>query len=183
MKKLGIIACSLRKESFTKKIGKNIAYLFPEGWEAELLDIGHLPFYNQDFDDHNEVPKEIAEFRDKVDGLDAVIFVTPEYNRSIPAVLKNAIDVASRPKTNNVWSKKPAAVVSQSPGVLGGFGAHHHLRQVLAGINMPVLAHPEVYLSSVGDFLDEEGKITNEDTLSFLQSFVDRFIDHSNKYD
>lgn len=181
MKKVGIIAGSLRRESFTKKIAKNITEYFPEDWEAEMIEIGHLPFYNQDFDDYDQVPEDLAKYRELLDTFDAFVFVTPEYNRSFSAVLKNAIDLGSRPPTNNLWSRKPAAVISQTPGNLGGFGAHHHLRQVLAGVNMRVLAHPEVYLSRVEDFLNEVGEITKEETAEFLQNFVKSFIQHADK--
>ena len=176
MTKVGVLVGSLRKESFSKKLASNVVSLFPEGYETEFIEIGNLPLYNQDYDDENRVPKEYTAFRNKVKELDAVIFVTPEYNRSVPAVLSNALDVGSRPKTDNVWNGKPAAIISQSPGNLGGFGANHHLRQILTAVNMPVVQHPEVYISNTANLLDEEGKINNEGTIQFLQFFVDAFV-------
>ncbi len=176
MTKIGVLVGSLRKESFSKKIANNVASLFPDDYELEFVEIGHLPFYDQDYDDDNAVPESYKAFREKINELDAFLFVTPEYNRSVPAVLKNALDIASRPKVDNMWNDKPAAIVSQSPGNLGAFGANHHLRQTLTAINMPVVQHPEVYLSGSANLLDESGNITNEGTLSFLQSFVDNFI-------
>src|SRR4051794_36505426 len=129
MTKIGVLVGSLRKESFSKKIAANVAALFPEGYESEFVEIGNLPLYNQDYDDKNNVPDEYTALRNKIKELDAILFVTPEYNRSVPAVLSNALDVGSRPKVANVWNGKPAAIISQSPGNISGFGANHHLRQ------------------------------------------------------
>lgn len=176
MIKVGILVGSLRKESYSQKIAMNVAGLFPEDYETEFIPIAHLPFYNQDFDDENNIPEEYAEFRSKMGRVDAVLFVTPEYNRSVPAVLKNALDVGSRPKPENVWNKKPAAIISQSPGMLGAFGANHHLRQTLTAVNMPIVQQPEVYISSSAKLLNEEGKINNEETTKFLQSLVNAFV-------
>lgn len=176
MTKIGILVGSLRKESFSKKIALNLQNLFPEDYEVELIEIGHLPYYDQDFDDiDGNEPESYQAFRQKIKETDGFIFVTPEYNRSVPAVLKNALDVASRPKADNAWSKKAAGIVSQSPGLIGGFGANHHLRQVLTAVNMKVVQHPEVYLSQSAKLLDEDGKINNEGTVEFLQSFLDEF--------
>lgn len=176
MTKIGILVGSLRKESFSKKIAANVAALFPEGVESEMIEIGHLPFYNQDDDNEGSVREEHTAFRTKLKEIDAVLFVTPEYNRTVPAVISNALDVGSRPKTANLWDHKPAAIISQSPGNLGGFGANHHLRQTLTALNMPIVQQPEVYLSNAAQLLNEEGKITNEGTIQFLQSFVDTFV-------
>lgn len=141
-----------------------------------------MPFYNQDFDDYQNVPDEYKAFREKIKKMDAVLFVTPEYNRSVPAVLKNALDVGSRPKIDNVWNNKPAAVISQSPGSLGGFGANHHLRQTLTCLNMPVVQQPEAYISSVAQLFDENGAIANESTIAYLQTFIDTFIELIEKH-
>ncbi|MGJ9458471.1 NADPH-dependent FMN reductase [Oceanobacillus sp. CF4.6] len=176
MTKIGILVGSLRKESFSKKIAENVAALFPEGYESEFIEIGNLPFYNQDYDNENNVRAEYTTFRNRIKEIDAVLFVTPEYNHSVPAVLSNALDVGSRPKTDNVWNGKPAAIISQSPGNLGGFGANHHLRQTLTAVNMPVVQQPEVYISNSAKLLDENGKVKNEGTIQFLQSFVDTFV-------
>jgi chromate reductase, NAD(P)H dehydrogenase (quinone) len=179
--KVGVLVGSLRKESYSKKLAKNVVTLFPDGYETEFIEIGNLPFYNQDFDDEHNVPKEVTEFRNKIGKLDAFLFVTPEYNRSVPAVLKNALDTASRPKTDNKWGGKPAAIISQSPGGIGGFGANHHLRQSLTCLNVPVLQQPEAYIGNVASLLNESGALTNEGTVEFLQKFVNKFVDLINK--
>jgi len=176
MTKVGILVGSLRKDSYSKKIAQNVAALFPDGYDAEFVDIGKMPLYNQDFDDDNNAPEEITTFRNTMKHIDAVLFVTPEYNRSIPGVLKNAIDVGSRPPNSSIWSGKPAAIISQSPSNLSGFGANHHLRQPLVFLDMPILQQPEVYLAHSAELLDENGKIKNKDTIEFLQSFVDTFV-------
>jgi chromate reductase len=182
MTKVGILVGSLRKESFSKKLAANVASLFPNGYETEFVEIGDLALYNQDFDDENNAPPEYTTFRNKMKEMEAVLFVTPEYNRSIPAVLKNALDVGSRPYGASVWNNKPAAIISQSPGKLSGFGANHHLRQPLVFLNMPILQQPEAYIGNVADILDEDGKIKDEGTVKFLQSFVDAFVDLIKKH-
>lgn len=177
MAKVGILVGSLRKDSFSKKIAQNVAPLFPEGYETEMIEIGHLPLYNQDYDDENKVPEAYTTFRTTMQAIDAVLFVTPEYNRSVPSVLKNALDVGSRPYGSSVWDGKPAAIISQSPGNLSAFGANHHLRQSLVFLNMPILQQPEAYLGNVAELLDENGHLKNEGTRGFLQTFVDAFIE------
>ncbi|KIO66748.1 hypothetical protein B4064_2069 [Caldibacillus thermoamylovorans] len=182
MVKIGILIGSLRKESFSRKLAENVSALFPEGYETEIVEIGNLPLYNQDFDDYNNVPAEYTTFRNKIKEIDAVLFITPEYNRSVPAVLKNALDVGSRPYGKSVWDGKPAAVISQSPGNLSAFGANHHLRQSLVVLNMPTVQQPEAYIANVATLFDENGKINKQDTIQFLQSFVDAFVDLIKKY-
>jgi len=180
MAKIGIIVGSLRKESFSKKVATNVASLFPEGYETEFIEIGNLPLYNEEYDGNS--PAEYTAFRNTVKGIDAVLFVTPEYNRSVPGVLKNALDVGSRPYGESMWDRKPAAIISQSISNLSGFGANHHLRQSLAFLNMPVVQQPEVYLANSADLLDENGKINNEGTVQFLQTFVDAFVELIKRY-
>ena len=182
MTKIGILVGSLRKESFSKKIAANVAALFPEGYETEFVEIGNLPFYNQDDDNENNVLAEYTKLRNKIKELDAVLFITPEYNRSVPAVLSNALDIGSRPYGASVWNGKPAAIISQSPGNLGGFGANHHLRQILVCLNMPVVQQPEAYLGNTATLLDENGKVKEQGTVQFLQSFVDAFVDLIKRY-
>lgn len=181
MTKVAVIVGSLRRESFSKKLAANVAGLFPEGYITEFIEID-MPLYNQDYDDEHRVPAEYTAFRNTMKEIDAVLFVTPEYNRSVPAVLKNAIDVGSRPYGASVWDGKPAAIISQSPGKLSAFGANHHLRQPLVFLNMPVLQQPEAYIGNVADLLDENGKIKDEGTVKFLQSFVDAFVDLIKKH-
>lgn len=182
MTKIAVLVGSLRKESFSKKVAKNVMELFPEEVTTEIISIGDLPLYNQDFDDNNEPPHEWVDFREKMKAVNAVLFVTPEYNRSIPGVLKNAIDVGSRPMEESVWKGKPAGIISNSPKNLSGFGANHHLRQPLVFLDMPVVQQPEVYLANITTLLDEDGKINNEGTIQFLQTFVDKFMDLISKF-
>ena len=182
-KVIGIIAGSLRKESFSKKIGKALLAMTPEGFEFKTIRLDDLPIYNQDFDDNNEVPEAYTTFRNEVKQLDGFIFITPEYNRSVPAVLKNALDVGSRPYGKSVWDGKPGAIFSNSPGVVGGFGANHHLRQSLVFLNIPVMQQPEVYLSKINELFDESGTPKEGETKEFLKKAVDGFITwfHKNK--
>jgi chromate reductase, NAD(P)H dehydrogenase (quinone) len=172
-RKIAVLVGSLRKESFSRKVARNIAALAPKGYEFEEIDIGQVGHYNQDLDGRE--PPEWLELRAKIKAADAVLFVTPEYNRSVPGVLKNAIDIASRPYGKSAFNGKPAAVVSNSPGNIGGFGANHHLRQSLAFLNMPVLQQPEMYLSGVGDWFDDKGEVKKDDTRAFLAQFAQAF--------
>ncbi len=169
---VGIFVGSLRKASFNRKIARALTALAPKSLRLEIIEIGDLPIYNQDLDDEGNPPAAWQSFRRKVAALDAVLFVTPEYNRSVPAVLKNALDVGSRPYGQSVWNSKPGAVVSASPGQLGGFGANHHLRQSLVFLNVPTLQQPEAYIGGVASLFDEEGKLTNPETEKFLSDFV-----------
>lgn len=174
-RKIAVLVGSLRKESFSRKIARNIEALAPAGLTFEEIDISKVGHYNQDLDGNE--PAEWLDLRAKIKSADAVLFVTPEYNRSVPGVLKNAIDIASRPYGKSAFDGKPAAVISNSPGNIGGFGAHHHLRQTLAFLNMPTLQQPEMYLSGVGGWFDEAGKITDPKTQDFLAGFAKRFAD------
>jgi chromate reductase len=180
-KKIAIIVGSIRKNSYSQSLANNLVALLPEGYDAEFIKIDNLAFYNPDLDDGNP-PDSYQFFRDQIRDVDAVIFVTPEYNRSYPAALKNALDVGSRPYGHSVWNGKPALVVSQSPGNLSGFGAHHHLRQVLTMLNMPTLQQPEAYIAHTHKLIDEHGMINNEGTLEFLQSVIDAFVKHVERY-
>lgn len=147
----------------------------PPGLTFEEIDISKVGHYNQDLDGNE--PAEWLELRAKIKSADAVLFVTPEYNRSVPGVLKNAIDIASRPYGKSAFDGKPAAVISNSPGNIGGFGANHHLRQMLAFLNMPTLQQPEMYLSGVGGWFDDAGEIKDAKTREFLAGFAKRFAD------
>lgn len=176
-KKIGIFVGSLRKDANSKKIAKNVINMAPEGYDFEVIEIGQLPFYNQDFDDHNEVPESYTAFRKKVKDLDGVIFITPEYNRSVPAVLKNAVDVGSRPPKENSWGKKPGAVISSSTGNISGFGANHILRQSLTSVNILTMAQPEMYLAKLSpESFNEDGSFTEQKTIDFMKKFVDAYI-------
>jgi chromate reductase len=167
--KIAVIVGSLRKDSFTRKAAEALAKLTPQ-LEFDFVPIGDLPHYNQDLDPDSAPPAWVA-FRDRVRGADGVLFATPEYNRSVPGVLKNAIDVGSRPYGKSVWDGKPAAVLSVTPGALGAFGANHHLRQSLVFLNMPTMQQPEAYLGNAGKLFDKDsGALTDESTAKFLAS-------------
>lgn len=171
---VAVIVGSLRRNSLSRKAAQALARLAPANLELEIVEIGDLPLYDEDREGDAE-PAEWARFRDKVHAADAVLFVTPEYNRSVPGLLKNAIDVGSRPYGQAVWSGKPAAVMSLSQGALGGFGANHHLRQTLVFFDMPLLQQPEAYVGNAGTLFDDDGRFTNEGTEAFFKTFVDAF--------
>lgn len=176
-KVIGIIAGSLRKESFSKKLAKAVVAMAPDGFEFKTISLDDLPVYNQDFDDNGEAPQSYTTFRETIQQIDGFIFITPEYNRSVPAVLKNALDVGSRPYGKSVWNAKPGAIFSNSPGAVGGFGANHHLRQSLVFFNIPVMQQPEVYLAKINELFDENGTIKEGNTKDFIKKAVDAYID------
>jgi chromate reductase len=170
---VAVIVGSLRKDSINRKVANAIAELAPANLKLNIIEIGHLPLYDQDVDENP--PAAWTQFRERIRSADAVLFVTPEYNRSVPAALKNALDVGSRPYGHSAWNGKPGAVVSASPGPIGGFGANHHLRQSLVFLNVPVLQQPEVYLGGADKLFDADGKLANDRTREFLQKFVQAF--------
>src|SRR5437016_2642730 len=170
---IGIFVGSLRKESFNRKMAKALIGLAPTSLKMEIVEIGHLPFFNQDHE--SDPPQVVRDFKQRVEACDAVLFVTPEYNRSVPGVLKNAIDVASRPYGKSSWNAKPGAVVSVSPGAIGGFGANHHLRQMLAYLDVPAMAQPEAYVGNCASLFDDKGALVNESTRDFMQKFLQGF--------
>ncbi|WP_129790901.1 NADPH-dependent FMN reductase [Sphingosinicella sp. CPCC 101087] len=172
---IAVIVGSLRRESFSRKTAHALAELAPEVLALELVEIGGLPHYNQDLEE--SLPPEWAAFRERVRRADAVLFVTPEYNRSVPGVLKNAIDVASRPYGKAAWQKKPGAVVSVTPGRLGAFGANHHLRQSCVFLDIPMMQQPEAYVAHAGDLFDEAGRLKNDSTRNFLAGFMTAYAD------
>jgi len=170
---IAVLVGSLRKGSYSRKTAQALIGLAQGRLDMHIVEIGRLSFYKED--DEPNPPAEWLAFRDAVRPADGVLFVTPEYNRSVPGALKNAIDVGSRPYGKSVWDGKPAGVVSVSPGVIGGFGANHHLRQSLVFLNMPVLQQPEAYVGGAAKLFDDAGKLTNDDTRKFLSGFVDAF--------
>ena len=172
-RKIAVIVGSLRKQSLNRKMALALMALAPPALSCEIVEIGALPLYSQDEDD--SPPAEWTAFRDKIRAFDAVLFVTPEYNRSIPGALKNAIDVGSRPYGKSVWSGKPAAIVTVSPGAVGGFGANHHLRQALVFLDMPAMQQPEAYIGGASALFDESDKLVNDNTRSFLLGFMEKF--------
>lgn len=179
-KKIGIIVGSLRKGSFNKIIAKTFEGLLPDGYEAVWIEIGDLPLYNEDLD-RDEVPAPWQRLRDTVKAVDGVMFFTPEYNRSVPAAIKNAIDVGSRPMGQNVWGGKPALVVTASPGAIGGFGANHHLRQSLTFIDMPTLQQPEAYIGNIPQHMD--GDHFDESTTGFFNVILEAYLKFLNRFE
>jgi chromate reductase len=170
MKKIAVIVGSLRKDSVNRKIAKALIALAPASLKLEIIEIGDLQLFNQDLE---ETPtKEWTKFRESIKGADGLLFVTPEYNRSVPGALKNAIDVGSRPYGASVWNGKPGAVVSVSPGAIGGFGANHHLRQSLVFLNVPAMQQPEAYIGNAYTLFDENDKLINESVSDFLRNYL-----------
>lgn len=173
-KKIAVLVGSLRKGSFNRKMAKALIMLAPDSLNLEIIEIGGLSLYNQDLDDNP--PAAWTEFRERIRNVDGVLFVTPEYNRSVPGVLKNAIDVGSRPYGKSAWAGKPGAVVSVSPGAIGGFGANHHLRQSLVFLDVPAMPQPEAYIGKAGDLFDERGDLSSESTREFAEKFMQSFV-------
>lgn len=170
------IVGSLRKESFNRKLVNALAALAPSNLKIEIVEIADLPHYNQDLETTDaSLPAAWVRFRKEVKAADAVLFATAEYNRSVPGVLKNAIDVGSRPYGQSVWSGKPCAVVSSSIGAVGGFGANHHLRQSLVFLDMPAMQQPEAYIGAADKLFGADGKLNNEGTAAFLKKYAETF--------
>jgi chromate reductase, NAD(P)H dehydrogenase (quinone) len=171
--KVAELVGSLRKGSYSRMMAHALAELAPPSLELEVVEIGALPLYNEDREGA-EAPATWTAFRNAIARADAVLFVTPEYNRSVPAVLKNAIDVGSRPYGRSVWDGKPGAVVSVSPGAIGAFGANHHLRQSFAFLNVPILQR-EAYVGGAAQLFDADGKLANEESRKFLSNYMEAF--------
>lgn len=170
---VAVLVGSLRKASINRKVALALAELAPANLKLNIVEIGELPLYNEDID-VTPPPAAYSTFRQQVGAADALLFVTPEYNRSVPAPLKNAIDVGSRPYGQSCLSGKPGAVISASPGAIGGFGANHHLRQSLVFLDVPCMQQPEAYLSGAGTAFDEAGNLS-ESVRPFLQKFIDAY--------
>lgn len=168
-----IIVGSLRKESFSLKAANALAKLAPDSLKAEVVTLHGISFFNQDLE--AAPPADWVAFREKIQKSEGVIFVTPEYNRSIPGVLKNAIDVASRPYGKSSFLGKPIGIVSNSPGPLGGVSAAKHLQNILPGIAGPILGQPEIYLNGCGDAYDDKGELTKESTQAVLKQYIDAY--------
>jgi chromate reductase, NAD(P)H dehydrogenase (quinone) len=172
---VAVLVGSLRRDSINRKVAHALAELAPAGLKLSIIEIGQLPIYNQDGEE--KPPPEWTAFRERISAADAVLFVTPEYNRSVPAALKNAIDVGSRPYGKNAWNGKPGAVVSASLGGIGGFGANHHLRQSLVFLNVPAMTQPEAYIGGADKLFDVNGKVINDGTRKFLQGFMQSYAE------
>ncbi len=172
-RRVAVLVGSLRRDAFTRRLAEALKAMQPAGLDLQIVEIRDLPLYDQDLE--SSPPAAWVAFRDRVRPMDAVIFVTPEYNRSIPGALKNAIDVGSRPYGKSVWSGKPCGVVSASPGAIGGFGANHHLRQCLVFLDMPVLQQPEMYVNGVDKLVEPGGKVTGDAGRQLLERFLAAF--------
>lgn len=175
-KTVAVIVGSLRRASFNRRMARALIGLAPETLQAQIVEIGDLALYDEDLEREGP-PVAWTSFRDAIRPRDGVLFVTPEYNRSVPGLLKNAVDVGSRPYGRSVWAKKPCAIVSVSPGAIGGFGANHHLRQSLVFLDMPVLQQPEAYMGGAAQLFTEDGAIAAEATRNFLTGFMRAFAD------
>lgn len=166
-----LVLGSARRTGWTRKLARALTELTPTGLSLREVDIADLPLYREELEDPAP-PPEWTRFRAELRAVDAVLFVTPEYNRSVPAALKNAIDIGSSPDDASVWKGKPAAIASHSPGRLGGFGANHHLRQSLVFLDMPVVQQPEVYLTEIDTLFDADGRLVNGAVRGLLSRFL-----------
>jgi chromate reductase len=171
---IAVVVGSLRRESFNRQLAQAVISLAPADFTFEFLDIGSLPLYSQDYDaDYPEVAKHLKQ---RIEAADGLLFVTPEYNRSMPGVLKNALDWGSRPWGTNSWGNKPGAVIGTSLGATGTALAQQHLRNVLAYLDVATLGQPEVFIKHDPSVINEKGEIVNDGTRKFLQTFVDRYV-------
>jgi chromate reductase len=171
---IAVVVGSLRRDSINRKLASALVKLAPPDFSFKQLEIGDLPLYNEDNDAHPSEP--VKRLKAEVAAASGLLFVTPEYNRSIPGVLKNALDNASRPYGQNAWAGKPAGVLGASPGTIGTAMAQQHLRNILAYLDVPTLCQPEAYLQIRNGFFDQDGNIPNENTRRFLQNWLDRYV-------
>ena len=176
---VAVVIGSLRKESFSRKVAKALMVEAPASLGCRIVEIGDLTLFNEDLE--STPPESWTRMRNEIKSADAVLFVTPEYNRSTPGVLKNAVDIASRPSGQSVLNGLPTGVVSVTPYNLGGLGANQALRQSFVWLNMPALQAPEAYISKAGELFDENGKLKNEDTRKFLRQYMAAFAEFVGK--
>ena len=172
--KIAVVVGSLRKDSFNRQLAHAVTSLAPADFTFEYLDIGVLPLYSQEYD--ADYPEVARRFKQQIEAVDALLFVTPEYNRSIPGGLKNALDWGSRPWGTNSWRGKPGAVLGTSVGATGTALSQQHLRNVLAYLDVPLLGQPEMFIKHDASRINEKGEIVSEDTRKFLQGFVDTYV-------
>jgi chromate reductase, NAD(P)H dehydrogenase (quinone) len=173
VRNVAVLVGSLRKAAYSRRTANALIALAPASLAPRIVEIRDLPLYNED--DEATAPAPWVRFRAEMKAADAVLFVTPEYNRSVPAALKNAIDVGSRPYGQSIWSGKPGAVISISPGAVGGFGANHHLRQSMVFLDVPMMQQPEAYVGGMASVFDDAGNVKNESTKTFFKTFIDAF--------
>jgi len=172
-RKIAVVVGSIRKESINRKLAKALIKLAPKDLECELVRIDDLPVFNQDHD--QDPPQQVARVKAQIVAANAILFVTPEHNRSLPTALKNVLDWVSRPYGKNLWAGKPAGVAGASVGAVGTAVAQAHLRAVLGYLDVPTLGQPEVYVQFTKDLIDDDSNVSNDGTRKFLQSFVDRY--------
>ena len=172
--RVAVLVGSLRKESINRKVALAVAALAPASLTLEIVEIRDLPLYDEDLDGADHGPEAYKTFREKLTGADAFLFVSPEYNRGIPGSLKNALDVGSRPYGRSGFARKPGAVITCSPGAVGGFGANHHLRQTMVFLDVAMMAQPEAYFGNAKGFFDDQGN-PSETFRPVLQKFIDAF--------
>lgn len=178
-KNISILVGSLRRESYARKIALNAIDLFPANYRVGIVEIRDLPLYDFDYDDpevtDKATPAQYTDFRETIKSSDGVLFVTPENNRTIPACLKNAVDIGSKPNSDVAWKNRPAGIISHSVGHMGGYSSQKNLRLALSYFDMPTPGQPEVFLSQSPSLVGASGKITQESTVRFLQDYITRF--------
>jgi chromate reductase len=178
--KVAVVVGSIRKDSINRKLAKALVKLAASDFEFDFLDLGDLPVFNQDHDQNPPAP--VARVKAQVAAAGALLFVTPEHNRSLPTALKNVLDWASRPYGSNLWAGKPAAIAGASPGAVGTAVAQAHLRSVLGYLDVPTLGQPEMYIHFTQGLIDDQGTVTNDGTRKFLQGFMDRYVVWTRKF-
>jgi chromate reductase len=168
-------AGSLRKDSYNKALLRAATELAPKSAKLKIFDLEGIPLFNQDLEDH--MPQKVKAFKAKIKAVDALLIATPEYNYSVPGVLKNAIDWASRPFGHNSFEDKPVAIMSASPGMLGGTRAQYHLRQILVSLNIHAINRPEVCVMSVDEKIDEKGRLIDEETKERIRQLLESLVE------
>lgn len=172
-KKVAVIVGSIRKESFNRKVAEEFIRLAPQSLELKIVEIKELSFFSEDIE--NDPPQEWIRFKEEISASDAILFVAPEYNRTISGVLKNAMEIGARPPKQNSWKGKPGAVATVTPGAIGGLGANKTIREAAVSLNIPMMQQPEAYIGQIKDKMLEDGKTVNEKTEKFLQDFLTAF--------
>jgi len=178
--KVAVVVGSIRKDSINRKLAKALVKLGPSDFEFDFLDLGDLPVYNQDHD--QDPPTPVKRVKAQVAAAGALLFVTPEHNRSLPTALKNVLDWVSRPYGSNLWAGKPAAILGASPGAIGTAVAQAHLRSVLGYLDVPTLGQPEMYIQFTPGLVDDQGTVANDGTQKFLRGFMDRYVAWTRKF-
>lgn len=179
-KEITVLVGSLRRGSIARKIARAVIPMFPEGYNARIAEIGNLPLYNADYDnpeeDYAPLPQSYTDFRNTIKASDGVLFVTAENNRLVPAVMKNAIDVASKPNGDVAWKGLPAGIISHSVGAMGGYSSQKSLRLALSYFDMPLMGQPEVFLGKSADMVNGSGEFASESTRNFVKGYIDGFV-------